>query len=83
MKLKQLKLQNFRNYQQALVELDPGVNMICGENAQGKTNLLEAVYFLSHLKTFRSGNKKNMIAFDREMGEAAAVFDGDGRENTI
>ncbi len=83
MKLHQLELEHFRNYEKARVLLDPGVNMICGENAQGKTNLLEAVYFLSHLKTFRGGNKKNMIAFGQETGEISGVFDGDGRENTI
>ena len=42
MHIKTLKLQNFRNYEDARFVLDPAVNLICGENGQGKTNLLEA-----------------------------------------
>ena len=42
MHLKTLKLQNFRNYEDESFALDPAVNLICGENGQGKTNLLEA-----------------------------------------
>lgn len=83
MKIRQIQLYHFRNYENALVILNPGVNMICGENAQGKTNLLEAIYFLSHLKTFRSGNKKNVISFGSDNGEIQVIFDADGRENTI
>ena len=41
MKLSRLRLYDFRNYKQLQLELDPGVNLILGENAQGKTNLLE------------------------------------------
>ena len=83
MKLLELELHHFRNYEEAQVYLDPGVNMICGENAQGKTNLLEAVYFLSHCKSFRGGNKKNILSFGENAGEALGKFDANSRENTI
>ncbi|MGN0672483.1 MAG: AAA family ATPase [Anaerovoracaceae bacterium] len=44
MYIKRLSLENFRNYDRLDVTFEPGVNMILGENAQGKTNLIEAVY---------------------------------------
>ena len=47
--LKQLHLHNFRNYDDLTVDFAPGVNVLIGENAQGKTNLLEAVYAESWL----------------------------------
>ena len=46
MRLNSLKLRCFRNYEQAELEFDPGVNLIVGDNAQGKTNLLEAIAYL-------------------------------------
>ncbi len=45
MKLEELRLRHFRNYQDLTVTFGPGVNVLLGENAQGKTNLLEAIYF--------------------------------------
>ena len=45
MKLQSLQLYDFRNYETASVSFHPGVNLIVGENAQGKTNLLEAVFY--------------------------------------
>ena len=47
MKLQSLQLYDFRNYETASVKFHPGVNLIVGENAQGKTNLLESVFYLS------------------------------------
>lgn len=43
--LKQLSIQNFRNYQELEVEFHPGLNIFLGQNAQGKTNILESIYF--------------------------------------
>ena len=52
--LKKLNIKNFRNYDNALLELDSGINIFYGNNAQGKTNLLESIYFLSFTKSHRS-----------------------------
>ena len=52
MKLTRLRLFDFRNYETLDLTLDPGVNLILGENAQGKTNLLEAVGYLSTGRSF-------------------------------
>ena len=54
MRLEKLYLRNFRNYEEAVCRFVPGVNLIVGDNAQGKTNLLEAVTYLSAGKSFRT-----------------------------
>ena len=61
MKLLALKLYDFRNYAAAGVQLHPGVNLIVGENAQGKTNLLEAVFYLSTGRSFRTARNQELI----------------------
>ena len=53
MKLTGLTLYHFRNYEELHLALHPGVNLLVGENAQGKTNLLEAVFYLSTGGSFR------------------------------
>ena len=63
MHIKTLKLQNFRNYEDARFVLDPAVNLICGENGQGKTNLLEAAAACSTMRLFRTAQKKEGLRF--------------------
>ena len=58
MKINSINLHNFRNYAEERFVFAPGVNVISGENAQGKTNLLEAAAALSTIKLFRTGQKK-------------------------
>ena len=53
MTLNELRLESFRNYGDCSFTFDPGVNLILGDNAQGKTNLLEAIAFLGSGKSFR------------------------------
>ena len=54
MKLRKLTLYDWRSYERAEAEFAPGVNLLVGENAQGKTNLLEAVVYLSQGQSFRT-----------------------------
>jgi len=61
--LEYLALRNFRNYRELEVGLDPGVILFSGANAQGKSNLLEAVYFLALCKSFRAENEREVISF--------------------
>lgn len=83
MKVRSLALSGWRNYDGAAVELDPGINVISGENAQGKTNLLEAVYFLAGARSFRTRFDRELIGFDREIAQLrAAVWSGE-REQQI
>ena len=61
MRLNDLKLHNFRNYENLELSFDPGVNLIVGNNAQGKTNMLEAVSFLGSGKSFRTQKSGEMV----------------------
>lgn len=63
MYIKSLSLTNFRNYRRAELEFIRGTNIICGDNAQGKTNLLEAVYLFSRGKSYRTRSDKELISF--------------------
>ena len=58
MHLNKLELRNYRNYAQEVISFDPGVNLIVGNNAQGKTNLLEAIGYLGSGKSFRAQKKR-------------------------
>ena len=66
MKLTGLTLYHFRNYEELHLALHPGVNLLVGENAQGKTNLLEAVFYLSTGGSFRTGRAQELIGFGAE-----------------
>jgi len=59
--IKRFLLENFRNYVCAAFELSPNTNVIYGENAQGKTNLLEAIYYLASGKSFRNSKDRELI----------------------
>ena len=72
MRIDRLTLQNFRNYEEQTIEFDPSCNVICGENAQGKTNLLEAIVCLSVGKSPRTRSDKEMIRF----GEQGFLIEG-------
>lgn len=61
MKINNLKLKNFRNYIDLDIEFNDKLNIIIGNNAQGKTNILEAIYFLSITKSFLSVHEKTLI----------------------
>ena len=63
MNLQELYLRAFRNYAEETVEFSPGVNLIVGDNAQGKTNLLEAVSFLGSGRSFRAQKTGELIRF--------------------
>ena len=62
--IKRLELDFFRNYAHLEVDFDPRVNLIYGDNAQGKTNLLEAVSYLSAARSHRARYDKEMIMLD-------------------
>ncbi len=69
MNLQELYLRSFRNYEEAQLQFDPGVNLIVGDNAQGKTNLLEAISYLGSGKSFRAQKTAEMIRFGADFGE--------------
>ncbi len=66
MKLNRIRLENYRNIESADCEFSEGVNLICGDNAQGKTNLLEAVYIFARGRAFRAKKEEQVITFGKE-----------------
>ncbi|MCL2342421.1 MAG: DNA replication/repair protein RecF [Firmicutes bacterium] len=83
MRVDRIELKNFRNYENAAAGFSPGINVIAGENAQGKTNLLEAVFLLSGGKSFRTRFDSELIGFDRETAELLADVETQGRKQSI
>ena len=61
-----LELKNFRNYEDLSLVLSPGINLFYGDNAQGKTNILEAIYICATARSPRSGKDREMIRFGEE-----------------
>ena len=68
MKINSIILENFRNYKNLELDFDESRNIIVGENAQGKTNLVEAIYMTAFARSFRTNNSADMIMF----GESSA-----------
>ena len=79
----QIALNGWRNYAFATAEFSPGTNVITGENAQGKTNLLEAVYLLTGGKSFRTRFDRELIGFGYTSAEVLADVYAFGREQTV
>src|SRR6266576_6083774 len=69
-----LRLQNFRSYKDASFEFGPGVNIIVGPNASGKTNLLEAVLVLARGSSYRARDAE-LIKFDEPWARLDGFFD--------
>lgn len=80
MKLRRIVLDGFRNYTDFTADFSPGVNVIWGENAQGKTNLLEAIGFLSGARSHRARGDRELISFDRDQGSITAEVTSRGRD---
>ena len=80
MKLRRIALDGFRNYTDFTANFSPGVNVIWGENAQGKTNLLEAIGFLSGARSHRARGDKELISFHRDQGTITAEVTSRGRD---
>ena len=64
--IESLELKNFRNYRELSLPLSPGVNLLYGDNAQGKTNVLEALFFCASAKSHRGSRDREMIRFQEE-----------------
>lgn len=73
MKITRLNLVNFRNYSTLAIKLGDGMNIFVGDNAQGKTNILEAITILSLTKSHRLGVHPNVIMFDRKKAKIKGV----------
>ena len=83
MYLEKIKLQNFRNYQKQEIVLEKNINIFYGDNAQGKTNILEAIFLCSFGKSFRTNKEKELIYLGEEGMQAEVFFQKSDREGKI
>ena len=73
MHIEQLKLTNYRNYDALALKFSPKINVFIGENAQGKTNVMESIYVLAMAKSHRTSNDKELIRWDSDYGDRKSV----------
>ncbi|MBQ9783704.1 MAG: DNA replication/repair protein RecF [Clostridia bacterium] len=83
MTCKNITVRNFRNIGEAKVEFQEGVNILAGENAQGKTNLLEAIFYPSVGRSFRGAHTPEMIRFGESFAELTLDFRDSKRDQSI
>ena len=83
MNLNKLYLRDFRNYQELSVDFDPDVNLIVGDNAQGKTNLLEAISYLGSGKSFRALRQAEMVRFGADFADLEGSVFSQEREQKL
>lgn len=78
MVIKSISLQNYRNYRTLSLDFDPDTNIFYGDNAQGKTNILEAVYVSGTSRSHRSSKDRELICFSEEEAHICTVFEKKG-----
>lgn len=81
--IKSLELKNYRNYDNLYIEFSKGTNILYGNNAQGKTNILEAVYVCSTTKSHRGSRDRELIHFDEEDAHICMKMERGGRPHKI
>lgn len=81
MRINYFSCRNFRNLEETEINNFDEMNVICGENAQGKTNLLEGMWLFTGIKSFRSAKDAAFVRFGKEKAELKMDFSADGIEN--
>ena len=81
--ISKIKLNNFRNYENQEIDLNEGINLFYGENAQGKTNIIEAIYLCSVGKSFRARKDQELIKFHEKNSSVEVNFNKSDREGKI
>ena len=79
LKIKQLKLKNYRNYNLLELDFDESTNILYGDNAQGKTNILESIYLCGTTKSHRGTKDRDLIQFNYDEAHIEAIVE----KNTI
>ena len=83
MRIENIKLVHFRNYQEQKLELDSKINLFYGDNAQGKTNILEAVFLCAIGKSFRARKEKELIQLGQESTKVEIEYQKEDRKGKI
>ncbi|WP_029323709.1 DNA replication/repair protein RecF [Butyrivibrio sp. AE3004] len=81
--IKSLELADFRNYKNLKIEFSSGTNILYGDNAQGKTNILEAIYLAATTKSHKGSKDKEIISFGKEEGHIRTIIERDGAEYRV
>ena len=80
---KKISVEGFRNIEACEVEFSPGVNILYGDNAQGKTNLIEAIFYASVCRSFRATGVGEMIRFGQKKANISIDYRDSHRDNNI
>ena len=83
MNIKNIKLKNFRNYEKIDLNFDKNLNVFVGKNAQGKTNILESIYFSALGKSFKICKDKEIIKWNEDFGKSEINFENRFRSKKI
>jgi DNA replication and repair protein RecF len=83
MRIDFISLSDFRNYREASASFSPGINVIAGNNAQGKTNLLEAVFLIAGGRSFRTRFDRELVRFEADSAKIEAKINATDREQKI
>ena len=81
--IKSIELSNFRNYEKLQLNFDDGTNILYGDNAQGKTNILEAAYLSGTTKSHKGSKDREMIRFDGEEAHIRTIVQKNEKEYQI
>lgn len=83
MQITEISLKNFRNYKVATLHFDPHTNCLIGDNAQGKTNILEALYICAFVKSFKNAKDSEIIKYDQDIAQIKLHFIKNQRAQVI
>lgn len=81
--IRKIKLENFRNYNNQEIEFDENINIIYGNNAQGKTNILEAIFLCSMGKSFRAKKDKELVKFEKNKASVEVEYQKEDRTGVV
>ena len=81
--IKSIKLENFRNYESLDLDFEKGTNILYGDNAQGKTNVLEAIYLSATTKSHKGSKDKEIINFEKEEAHIRTILDKEGMDYRV
>ncbi len=83
MYINKIKLNNFRNYDEQEIELEPNINIFYGDNAQGKTNIIESIFISSIGKSFRTNKENELIKFNKDFSSIYIEYEKSDRQGNI
>ena len=83
MNITKIKLENFRNYTNQEIIFNNGINVIYGNNAQGKTNILEAIFLCSMGKSFRTNKDKELVKINEDFAKINIEYEKSDRKGKI